>query len=292
MRGVKVIIQCKHYSYPVGNDAVQEAIAGKTFERAQHAAVVSNASFTQHAKQLATTANVFLLHHENLAELEQKIFGTVSVAQNILRTQVSVLPPSYPLGGSYIGSALLGIVFAGIVASIVAAVVTPNELPAISGASTPAQELKSSALSTTSINNDVAPEARPSERIRQIAETSSNLTATDRSDAKATHGDASTEEATSSPPPAQASPEQLTIRAHGAPFIIRGIEKRCTDITQLDRALSTHYDMYFNGWTRADYDEAIVWSTECARYGWQSIAGSRVSLLQAREASALPRATL
>ena len=93
-------------------------------------------------------------------------------------------------------------------------------------------------------------------------------------------------------PPAQASPEQPTIRAHGAPFIIRGIEKRCTDITQLDRALSTHYDLYFNGWTRADYDEAIVWSTECARYGWQSIAGSRVSLLQAREASALPRATL
>jgi hypothetical protein len=93
-----------------------------------------------------------------------------------------------------------------------------------------------------------------------------------------------------SPPPAQAYPEQKpAIRAHSAPFLIRGVEKRCNDITQLDSSLSTSYDAYFDRWTRADYDEAIIWSTECAKYGWQSIAGSRVSLLQAREASAFPR---
>lgn len=98
------------------------------------------------------------------------------------------------------------------------------------------------------------------------------------------------EQSTPSPPPAQESQEQRpAIRAHSEPFIIRGVEKRCNDITQLDRALSTSYDQYFDGWTRADYDEAIIWSSACAQYGWQSIANSRVSLLQARETSALTR---
>jgi hypothetical protein len=90
--------------------------------------------------------------------------------------------------------------------------------------------------------------------------------------------------------PEREPPEQRpAIRAHGEPFVIRGIEKHCNDITQLDRALSTQYDLYFDGWTRADYDEAIIWSSACAQYGWQSIAKSRVSLLQARETSALTR---
>ncbi len=87
--------------------------------------------------------------------------------------------------------------------------------------------------------------------------------------------------------PEHEPPEQRpAIRAHGEPFIIHGVEKRCNDITQLDRALSTSYGAYFDRWTRADFDEAIVWSSTCAQYGWQSIANSRVSLLQARESSA------
>jgi hypothetical protein len=39
---VSVVIQCKLYSRPVGNAAVQEAIAGQAFMGATHAAVVSN----------------------------------------------------------------------------------------------------------------------------------------------------------------------------------------------------------------------------------------------------------
>lgn len=97
------------------------------------------------------------------------------------------------------------------------------------------------------------------------------------------------EEVAPAPPPAQPSREQPTTRTHGEPFAIHGAERRCIDITQLDRALSTSYGAYFNGWVRADYDEAIAWSTECTRYGWQSVASSRVSLLQAREASTLTR---
>lgn len=69
--GVKVVVQCKRYSQPVGNKAVQEAMAGKQFEGAAKAAVVSNASFTTAARQLAAKANVQLLHHSELDSLGQ-----------------------------------------------------------------------------------------------------------------------------------------------------------------------------------------------------------------------------
>lgn len=68
--GISIVIQCKLYSKPVGNTAVQEAISGKTFERADFAAVVTNAGFTRSAKQLATTSGVFLLHHDQLHEID------------------------------------------------------------------------------------------------------------------------------------------------------------------------------------------------------------------------------
>jgi restriction system protein len=67
--GVRVVIQCKFYSSPVGNAAVQEIIAGKTFEGAAYAAVVSNSTYTSAARQLASTSGVFLLHHDQLPHL-------------------------------------------------------------------------------------------------------------------------------------------------------------------------------------------------------------------------------
>lgn len=73
--GVKLVVQCKLYQKPVGNAAVQEAIAGKAFERAEYAAVVSNASFTKAAQQLAATAGVFLLHHDQLGDLDSMFRG-------------------------------------------------------------------------------------------------------------------------------------------------------------------------------------------------------------------------
>lgn len=69
-QAVKLILQCKHYSNNVGNDAVQQAIAGKTYEDANFAAVVSNAEFTSSAKQLASKGGVFLLHHSQLGEVD------------------------------------------------------------------------------------------------------------------------------------------------------------------------------------------------------------------------------
>ena len=64
--GLKLVLQCKLYSRPVGNDAVQEISAARLHQQADYAAVVSNAAYTAAAQQLARTNGVFLLHHEEL----------------------------------------------------------------------------------------------------------------------------------------------------------------------------------------------------------------------------------
>lgn len=70
---VKAVFQCKKYAQPVGNGAVQEIVAGKQFERADIAAVVSNATFTTSAKQLASTTGVHLLHYSELQGFAEKL---------------------------------------------------------------------------------------------------------------------------------------------------------------------------------------------------------------------------
>jgi len=82
MREKRVVVQCKRYASSIGNAAVQEAYAGKSFENADYAIVVSNAKFTPGARQLADTTGVILLHHDELAQLEVRIFGTSTMAQS------------------------------------------------------------------------------------------------------------------------------------------------------------------------------------------------------------------
>jgi restriction system protein len=65
--GKVLVLQCKLYSSPVGNDAVQQVIAARQFQSADLAAVASNQPFTRSAKQLAAVSGVHLLHHEQLA---------------------------------------------------------------------------------------------------------------------------------------------------------------------------------------------------------------------------------
>ena len=72
-QGLRVALQCKRYSQPVGNKAVQEAHAGKGFAGAAHAVVVSNATYTRAAQDLARALGVVLMHHEELAGLEAKL---------------------------------------------------------------------------------------------------------------------------------------------------------------------------------------------------------------------------
>jgi restriction system protein len=69
MGNLRVVIQCKLYGQPVGNKAVQEAVAGRGHERATHGAVVTNNEYTLAAKQLASTNGIFLLHYSHLRDL-------------------------------------------------------------------------------------------------------------------------------------------------------------------------------------------------------------------------------
>lgn len=73
MDGVTVVIQCKLYSQPVGNAAVQEVISGMAFEQANKGCVVTNSSYTKSARQLAEATNVLLLHYEDLPRLKQML---------------------------------------------------------------------------------------------------------------------------------------------------------------------------------------------------------------------------
>tara|TARA_B100000446_G_scaffold184352_1_gene206263 strand:- start:120846 stop:122183 length:1338 start_codon:yes stop_codon:yes gene_type:complete len=72
---IKLVIQCKLYSQPVGNKAVQEIHAGMGYENAIHAAVITNTSYTKSAKQLARSLGVLLCHHDQLGELTQQLLG-------------------------------------------------------------------------------------------------------------------------------------------------------------------------------------------------------------------------
>ena len=66
--GKRIAIQCKYYSKPVGNKAVQEVIAGRDYYECEHACVVSNNTFTLAAKKLASVSNILLLNENNIVE--------------------------------------------------------------------------------------------------------------------------------------------------------------------------------------------------------------------------------
>lgn len=68
--GLRVVLQCKLYTRPVGNKSVQEAAAARAHEQATHAVVVTNSSFTPAAEALAATNRVLLLHYRDLRNLD------------------------------------------------------------------------------------------------------------------------------------------------------------------------------------------------------------------------------
>lgn len=71
--GKRLVVQCKLYSRPIGNAAVQEVIAGRAFEAADFAAVVSNQSYTPAARQLAAASQVVLIHHDDIPALWDRL---------------------------------------------------------------------------------------------------------------------------------------------------------------------------------------------------------------------------
>lgn len=64
--GMRIAVQCKLYSSPVGNKSVQEAFSAKSFYDCDDACVVTNSSFTLAAKKAASKLEVALLHHEDM----------------------------------------------------------------------------------------------------------------------------------------------------------------------------------------------------------------------------------
>jgi restriction system protein len=68
--GLSVAIQCKRLARPVGNKAVQEVVAARTYYDTDLAAVVSTGDYTEAARRLARRNDVHLLHVDDLPELE------------------------------------------------------------------------------------------------------------------------------------------------------------------------------------------------------------------------------
>ena len=71
--GITYAIQCKCYSNNVGNDAVQQALAGKQFYKRDIAVVLTNQYFTPQAKEEASVFGVKLWDRNKLDELVQNI---------------------------------------------------------------------------------------------------------------------------------------------------------------------------------------------------------------------------
>lgn len=63
-----VAVQCKRYSSPVGNKAVQEVFSGKANISADAAAVISTAGFTKSAIELANKTDVILIDADQITE--------------------------------------------------------------------------------------------------------------------------------------------------------------------------------------------------------------------------------
>ena len=71
--GRKLVVQCKLYGKAVGNKAVQEAISGRAFSKADFAAVVAPNGFTRSAQELAMKTNVLLLSPIDLANINVRL---------------------------------------------------------------------------------------------------------------------------------------------------------------------------------------------------------------------------
>lgn len=73
--GCSVAIQCKRYTQPIGNKAVQEVFAAKQFCSADHACVVGTGGFTRSARELAAATGVILIEAEAGLQSFSERFG-------------------------------------------------------------------------------------------------------------------------------------------------------------------------------------------------------------------------
>ena len=67
--GKKYGIQAKYYSQPVGNFAVQEIIAGREYFKLSKGIVITNATYTASAKDLAEKTQIRLIDGDELQQI-------------------------------------------------------------------------------------------------------------------------------------------------------------------------------------------------------------------------------
>ena len=80
--GKKVAIQCKLYAEPVGNDSVQQVVAGRIVYKCDEAMVVTNSTFTKSAEELAAATNVHLVNYKLIIEVLDGIRSGISAAES------------------------------------------------------------------------------------------------------------------------------------------------------------------------------------------------------------------
>lgn len=74
--GKKYGIQCKYYTYPVGNHAVQEAFSGAKYYDCDIAVVMTNNTFTPAARELAKKTGVLLWENNKVSESDNSFWLT------------------------------------------------------------------------------------------------------------------------------------------------------------------------------------------------------------------------
>ncbi len=72
---MSAVVQCKRYSKPVGNKAVQEAISARAYYHANEAIVVSTSGFTKSAEELASVTGVHLVPADRLGLFWAKVMS-------------------------------------------------------------------------------------------------------------------------------------------------------------------------------------------------------------------------
>jgi restriction system protein len=71
--GIRLVAQCKRYSQPVGNKAVQEVNSAVRLYNGNVACVIAPSGYTRQAQREATGLSVHLLHHSALAAYAEKL---------------------------------------------------------------------------------------------------------------------------------------------------------------------------------------------------------------------------
>lgn len=79
---VKYGIQCKCYTQDIGNKAVQEVFAGKTFYQCHVGVVLTNRYFRESAKELAKRSGVILWDRDKLINMVEKYNQSSTTAEN------------------------------------------------------------------------------------------------------------------------------------------------------------------------------------------------------------------